>query len=226
MSITLSTTGYCEATDVNALVQQFTIDTNSDPSTSEVESWITQDFSEINAVLRASGYAAPVAQSGGSLAASGGSIVAKDDVTISSTAMTLQGSGATLTGAAKHGDFFTVGSDAQRYMVMEDRFVSDGEVTIEFTPPLESEVSAGDTVTYAAASDGAAVLKKLNAHMTAIRVIYAAYSASADEAQSFAEPLERERDRIIEKIEKGQYEFPTAAIPSLGVMGTAKLVRC
>lgn len=226
MAITLSTTGYCEATEVNALLQQFTIDTNSDPSTSEVEAWITQDFSEINAILRASGYAAPVAQAGGSLAASGGTIVTKEAVTISSTAMTLQGSGATLTGAAKRGDFFTVGSDAQRYMVLEDRYVSGGEVTIEFVPPLEEEVSSGATVTYTAVSDAPAVLKKLNASMTAIRVIYAAYSASADEAQTFAEPLERERDRLVEKIEKGQYEFPTAAIPSPGVMGTVKLVRC
>ena len=86
MAITLSTTGYCEASDVGAMVQQFTIDTNSAPSTAETDAWISEDFGEINAVLRAAGYAAPVAQAGGSL---GGTVLLKDKAGLMNSSISL-----------------------------------------------------------------------------------------------------------------------------------------
>ena len=176
MAITLSTTGYCEASDVAAMVQQFTIDTNSDPSTAETEAWISQDFGEINAVLRAAGYAAPVAQSGGSL---GGTVLLKDTAGLMNSTLSLKASSGSLTGSVRRGDFFTISGDNQRYMATRDDIVnSDGQIVVAIVPWVEVEAAANTAVTYTAVVDAPKLLKGLNATMTAIRVQRAAYSSS------------------------------------------------
>ena len=151
MAITLSTTGYCEATDVQAMVQQFTIDTNSNPSTAEVEAWISEDFGEINAILRAAGYAAPVAQAGGSL---GGTVLLKDTANLMDSILSLKASSGSLTGAVRRGDFFTVSGDGQRYMATQDEIVnSDGEIVVVVEPWVEVKAAVNTAVTYTAVVD-------------------------------------------------------------------------
>lgn len=225
MAITLSSTGYCEASDVGALVQQFVIDANSDPSTTEVEGWITEDFHEINALLRGAGYVAPVAQAGGSLSAGGGSIVTAEAAVVGATSIKLQGSGGTLVGAAVRGDYMLIGSDAQRYMVTEDVNAADGEVSVYIAPPLELAATSGAAITYTQNPGASQILAKLNAYMTAVRVVQAAYSASAEAAADVAAPMVAERDRMIDAVIEGRYDMPSAAVERKGSMGTVKLVR-
>ena len=223
MAITLSTTGYCEASDVAAMVQQFTIDTNSDPSTAETEAWISQDFGEINAVLRAAGYAAPVAQSGGSL---GGTVLLKDTAGLMNSTLSLKASSGSLTGSVRRGDFFTISGDNQRYMATRDDIVnSDGQIVVAIVPWVEVEAAANTAVTYTAVVDAPKMLKGLNAPMTAIRVQRAAYSSSGTSVDELVQPLIDDRDRILSGLQGGVYDIPTAAIETIAGGGTMSLLR-
>ena len=223
MAITLSTTGYCEASDVAAMVQQFTIDTNSDPSTAETEAWISQDFGEINAVLRAAGYAAPVAQSGGSL---GGTVLLKDTAGLMNSTLSLKASSGSLTGSVRRGDFFTISGDNQRYMATRDDIVnSDGQIVVAIVPWVEVEAAANTAVTYTAVVDAPKMLKGLNATMTAIRVQRAAYSSSGTSVDELVQPLIDDRDRILSGLQGGVYDIPTAAIETIAGGGTMSLLR-
>lgn len=227
MAITLSTDGYCQEADIEALLQQFPIDANSNPNSTEVEAWITQDFGEINAILRAAGYAAPVAQAGGSLQVSAGTITVQEAADAGNMVLRLVGSGGTLSGVAHKGDYFKVGSDPQIYMVQQPAWVDDaGEVNIYFAPALELDAAAAATVTFTASGDASAVLKKLNALMTGIRVVLAAYMASAADPDGILDPLKEERAEIIKAIRAGHYDFPSIpAAPSAKGLNTAKVVR-
>ena len=223
MAITLSTTGYCEASDVAAMVQQFVIDTNSDPSTAETEAWISQDFGEINAVLRAAGYAAPVAQSGGSL---GGTVLLKDTAGLMNSTLSLKASSGSLTGSVRRGDFFTISGDNQRYMASRDDIVnSDGQIVVAIVPWVEVEAAANTAVTYTAVVDAPKLLKGLNATMTAIRVQRAAYSSSGTSVDELVQPLIDDRDRILSGLQGGVYDIPTAAIETIAGGGTMSLLR-
>ena len=223
MAITLSTTGYCEATDVGAMVQQFTIDTNSDPSTAETEAWISEDFGEINAILRAAGYAAPVAQAGGSL---GGTVLLKDKANLMDSIISLKASSGSLTGTVRRGDFFVISGDGQRYMATRDDIVnSDGQIVVAIEPWIEVETAADTAVTYTAAVDAAKLLKGLNATMTAIRVQRAAYSSSGTSVDELVQPLIVERDRIIAGLQGGSYDIPSAAVETVAGGGTMSLLR-
>ena len=223
MAITLSTTGYCEASDVAAMVQQFTIDTNSDPSTAETEAWISQDFGEINAVLRAAGYAAPVAQSGGSL---GGTVLLKDTAGLMNGTLSLKASSGSLTGSVRRGDFFAISGDNQRYMATRDDIVnSDGQIVVAIVPWVEVEAAANTAVTYTAVVDAPKMLKGLNATMTAIRVQRAAYSSSGTSVDELVQPLIDDRDRILSGLQGGVYDIPTAAIETIAGGGTMSLLR-
>lgn len=223
MAITLSTTGYCEASDVAAMVQQFVIDTNSDPSTAETEAWISQDFGEINAVLRAAGYAAPVAQSGGSL---GGTVLLKDTAGLMNSTLSLKASSGSLTGSVRRGDFFAISGDNQRYMATRDDIVnSDGQIVVAIVPWVEVEAAANTAVTYTAVVDAPKLLKGLNATMTAIRVQRAAYSSSGTSVDELVQPLIDDRDRILSGLQGGVYDIPTAAIETIAGGGTMSLLR-
>ena len=223
MAITLSTTGYCEASDVAAMVQQFVIDTNSDPSTAETEAWISQDFGEINAVLRAAGDAAPVAQSGGSL---GGTVLLKDTAGLMNSTLSLKASSGSLTGSVRRGDFFTISGDNQRYMATRDDIVnSDGQIVVAIVPWVEVEAAANTAVTYTAVVDAPKLLKGLNATMTAIRVQRAAYSSSGTSVDELVQPLIDDRDRILSGVQGGVYDIPTAAIETIAGGGTMSLLR-
>jgi len=223
MAITLSTTGYCEASDVAAMVQQFVIDTNSDPSTAETEAWISQDFGEINAVLRAAGYAAPVAQSGGSL---GGTVLLKDTAGLMNSTLSLKASSGSLTGSVRRGDFFVISGDNQRYMATRDDIVnSDGQIVVAIVPWVEVEAAANTAVTYTAVVDAPKMLKGLNATMTAIRVQRAAYSSSGTSVDELVQPLIDDRDRILSGLQGGVYDIPTAAIETIAGGGTMSLLR-
>ena len=223
MAITLSTTGYCEATDVQAMVQQFTIDTNSNPSTAEVEAWISEDFGEINAILRAAGYAAPVAQAGGSL---GGTVLLKDTANLMDSILSLKASSGSLTGAVRRGDFFTVSGDGQRYMATQDEIVnSDGEIVVVVEPWVEVKAAVNTAVTYTAVVDAPKMLKSLHSTMTAIRVQRAAYSSSGTSTDDLVRPLMEERDRVIQGLQGGLYDIPTAAVETIAGSGTMSLLR-
>ena len=223
MAITISTTGYCEASDVAAMVQQFVIDTNSDPSTAETEAWISQDFGEINAVLRAAGYAAPVAQSGGSL---GGTVLLKDTAGLMNSTLSLKASSGSLTGSVRRGDFFVISGDNQRYMASRDDIVnSDGQIVVAIVPWVEVEAAANTAVTYTAVVDAPKMLKGLNATMTAIRVQRAAYSSSGTSVDELVQPLIDDRDRILSGLQGGVYDIPTAAIETIAGGGTMSLLR-
>ena len=225
MAITLSTDGYCELADVQALVQQYTIDSNSNPSSTQVENFIKQDFGEVNAILRATGYTAPVAQSGGQLA-SGGTILLKDKASLMDSILTLKANTGSLTGSVRRGDFITITGDAQRYMVTADDIVnSDGQITIEIAPWIEVETVADTAVTYTAASDASKILKTLNSLMTAIRVQNSAYSSVAQGVEDLVNPLVIERDRIIKYIQDGRYDIPSAEVETTAGGGTMSLLR-
>ena len=225
MAITLSTDGYCELADVQALVQQYTIDSNSNPTSTQVESFIKQDFGKINGLLRATGYSAPVAQQGGQLA-SGGTINLKDDADLMDTVITLKANTGSLTGSVRRGDFIVIASDAQRYMITADDIVnSDGEITIQITPWIEIKSNANTAVTYTAASDASKILKSLNSLMTAIRVQNSAYSSVAQGVDELIDPLVVERDRIIKNIQDGRYDIPSAEVETLAGGGSMYLLR-
>mgnify|MGYP003625010374 FL=1 len=223
MAITLSTTGYCEAADVAAMVQQFTIDTNSDPSTAETEAWISQDFGEINAILRAAGYAAPVAQSGGSL---GGTVLLKSTADLMTSVLSLKASSGSLTGSVRRGDFFTIAGDGQRYMATDDNIVnSDGEIVVAVVPWVEVKAEANTAVTFTAVVDAPKMFQSLNATMTAIRVQRAAYSSSGTSVDELVQPLIDERDRVIRGLQNGAYDIPSAVVEKIAGGGTMSLLR-
>lgn len=60
MSINLGTDGYCEATDIQGRIQQFTISATSKPTVTQVETEITNSFNLINGYLDTGGYTVPV----------------------------------------------------------------------------------------------------------------------------------------------------------------------
>lgn len=222
MSITLSTDGYCEATDIAALLQTLTIDANSDPSTTEVEGFITQYFGELGGMLVGANYVHPVSQAGGSLTVSAGTITTQDAAYAGDLSVRLVGSGGTLSGVTRLGDFLTVGSDGQRYGVRQYAEVDDdGEVGVLFSPPLEVDAPAGSTVTYTSGSGGAAVLKQLNAHGAAVLTARAAYGPEFDTSE-----LAAERDRLFDGVKKGSIVLLGAdRMEPTRTMGTARLMR-
>ncbi|MAK37399.1 MAG: hypothetical protein CMC15_14685 [Flavobacteriaceae bacterium] len=225
MAITLSTDGYCELADVQALLQQYTIDSNSNPSSTQVENFIKQDFGEINAILRSTGYSAPVPQQGGQLA-SGGTINLKNKANLMDTVLTLKANTGSLTGSVRRGDFIIIAGDNQRYMITSDDIVnSDGEITVEISLGVEVENNADTQVTYTAVNDGAKIFKTLNALMTAIRVQNSAYSSVAQGVDELTDPLIVERDRIIKNIQDGRYDIPSAEVESVAGGGTMYLLR-
>ena len=220
MAITLSTDGYCEATDVAALLQNLTISTTSKPTTAQVETMITEDFGEINAMLVAANIVAPVAQAGGSLTASPGTIAIKSAEVIGVSSVVLEGSGGTLVGVAKEDDFIVITGDAQRYYFTEDRLTDGGEVTVLIRPALELALSGGEAVTYTAAVGAANIVKKLNSLMTAIRTARAAYGTDADVGA-----MPEERDRLMKNIETHKVHLPGADEVEVGASGIARLMR-
>ena len=223
MAITLSTTGYCEASDVSALMQQFEIDANSDPNTTEVEAWITEDFHLLNAILRRAGYAAPVAQGGGSLAATSGNITIASAASITSTSITLTGTG--LAGNVRVGDYLTIAGQAQVYMVCVPAHANSGEISVNIAPALEEDAAAAAVVTFSANSGAAQILKKLNALDTATRVTTAAYSATGDDGLDAAAGLRVEADALRAMITGGQLDLPSVEQPSVGKQSTTHLIR-
>lgn len=223
MAITLSSDGYCEADDVTALIQQFEIDANSDPNTTEVEAWITEEFHLINAQLRRAGYAAPVAQAGGSLAVTSGDITVESAASITATAVTLTGTG--LTGTVREGDYLTIAGQSQVYMVCAGNYAADAEITVSIAPALEEAAAAGAVVTFTANTGAAQILKKLNALDTAIRVQVAAYSATGDDGLDPAAGLRLEAEAVRELIVTGQLDLPSVERPMPGKQGTAHLIR-
>ena len=223
MAITLSSTGYCEASDVAALIQQFEIDANSDPSTTEVEAWITEDFHVLNAILRRAGYAAPVAQGGGSLAVTSGNITVASAASISNTAVTLTGTG--LDGNVRVGDYLTIAGQDQVYMVCAPNHVNGGELSVSIAPALEEDAAAGAVVTFTANSGAAQILKKLNALDTAARVVVAAYSATGDDGADPAAGFKAEADALRDMVTGGHLDLPSVAQPTPGRQGTTQLIR-
>tara|TARA_R100001530_G_scaffold82908_1_gene57785 strand:+ start:747 stop:1427 length:681 start_codon:yes stop_codon:yes gene_type:complete len=225
MAITLSTDGYCEASDVAALLQSLTIDASSDPSTTEVEGFITEYFGELGGMLVGANYVHPVSQSGGSLTVSGGgSIVTKDAAYAGNTWLTFQGSGGTISGIVRQGDSFTLGA-AQRYGVLRWAEVSDaGDMAVEFAPGLEADASASSTVTYTSGAGAANVLKHLNALGVAVKTVMAAYGPDADEA--ILGPVRDERDRLYGGIKDRSIILLGAdRMDTTRTAGTAKLMR-
>ena len=223
MAITLSTDGYCQLADVQALIQQFTIDANSSPSTTEAETWITEDFHVINATMRGSGYAAPVAQAGGSLKVSAGNITVKDAASIGATSINFNGTG--LEGNVVSGDWFTLAGDNQRYSIIEENDAQDAEIGVAFVPDLELDAAAGTVAAFVANPGASAVLKKLNALSTVIRVYQGAYSATGDGAADAITPLVADRDLITKGITSGTYDFPSIAKPDGDRLHVSTLVR-
>jgi glyceraldehyde-3-phosphate dehydrogenase/erythrose-4-phosphate dehydrogenase len=59
MAIALGTDGYCEAADVQGQTGK-TYTANTAPTTTEVETAITEEFHRMNGVLKGAGYAVPV----------------------------------------------------------------------------------------------------------------------------------------------------------------------
>lgn len=225
MTITLSTDGYCAATDVAALLQSLTIDANSDPSTTEVEGFITQYFGEMGGMLVGANYVHPVSQAGGSLAVSAGSIVTEQAAYTGDMSVRLQGSGGTLTGVVRPGDFLTFAGHAQRYGVLEWAEVDgDGDVGVRLSPMLEQDVAAGTTVTFTSGSGAANVLKRLNALGAAVMTVRAAYGPDADAA--IIDPLTTERDRLFDAIKTGAIVLLGAdRLQGSRTLGSAKLIR-
>ena len=227
MAITLSTDGYCVLADVQSLIQQYTIDSNSNPSSTQVEAWISQDFGEINALLRATGYVSPVPQQGGQLAPPAGQTIRlKTKANLMDSILNLKSSSGSLVGSIRRGDFFTITDDNQRYMVTDDDIVnSDGEITAEISPWIELETNADTIITYTAINDASNILKSLNAHMSAIRVQNSAYSSVAQGVEDLVNPLVSERNRIIENIQNGRYDIPSVEIETVSGGGTMSLIR-
>lgn len=224
MAIALSSTGYCELSDVQALLQQFTIDANSDPSTAEVEAWVTEEFHLANAMLRRAGYAAPVAQGGGSLNVTSGNITLGQAHLEGNTSVLLTGTG--LNGSVMRGDSLTIAGDSQPYMVLFDAYANDdSEISPSISPPLELDASSGAVVTFTAGSGAASVLKKLNALSAAIRVVPAAYSAYGDGVEEIVAPLRAERDELRDMIKSGALDLPSIAKPDTSGSGVARLLR-
>ncbi len=223
MTITLSTDGYCAAADVAALLQSLTIDANSDPSTTEVEGFVTQYFGELGGMLVGANYVHPVSQSGGSLTTAG-TIVTKDAAYANDFTIAMQGSGGAISGVVRLGDFFTLGA-AQRYGVLQGSEVDDdGNVLVTFSPPLEADATAGTTVTYTSGAGAANVLKQLNTLGAACLTVTAAYGPDADSA--ILGPLQAERDRLFGAIKnKSIILLGADRMVTTRTAGTSKLVR-
>ena len=222
MAITLSTDGYCEATDVAAILQQLTIDANSDPSTTEVEGFITQYFGELGGMLVGANYVHPVSQSGGSLAVASGNITTEIAAFTGNTWLSFQGTG--LAGVVRQGDFFTLGA-TQRYGVLQWAEVDDdGKVSVQFSPGLEDDAAASTTVTYTSGAGAANVLKRLNVLGAAVLTVTAAYGPDADAA--ILDPLMGERDRLFDGVRRNQIHLLGAdRMTTTRTVGTARLVR-
>lgn len=206
MAITLSETGYCEAADVGALVQQLTIDATSDPTTAEVEAFITEDFHIINAMLVAAKYTVPVSQSGGSLAVTSGNITTSQAHFMGGRSIALTGTG--LDGSVQFGDMVTIASQAQKYMVNLPAQADDaGGIVVPISPELEEDVSTGTVVTYTASVAAKNILKRLNALGTALVTLQAAYSSAGGTLGEDYEQLEAQREKLFDQIAKGTIQL-------------------
>ena len=199
MAITLSLDGYGAATDGAAELQQLTIDATSEPTTTQVEGFITQFFAEIGGVMVGANYVHPTAQAGGSLAASAGNVVVKDQAYTGDLFLRVHGSGGTISGMVKFGDTFTIAGQAQRYFVKQYAEVDDSdELQFGFSPALEEDAAPSAVVTFTAGAGAARILKRLNVVGASIYTLRAAYGPEAD-----TEQLEEERDRMMAGIANG-----------------------
>ena len=195
MAITLSLDGYCEATDVAAELQQLTISTTSEPTTAQVEAFITEEFALIGGMLIGSNYTHP----GGSLAVSAGTIIVVESAYMGGTSVRLQGSGGTLSGSVQKGDFVTFAGDAQPYFITKYAEVDDdGDIGLTFSPQLERDSPAATVATYTAGAGAGRILKRLNVLCAAIRTMRAAYGPEVD-----VEDLITSRDRIWDGVANG-----------------------
>ena len=180
MAIALSETGYCTAADVAMLIQQLTIDSTSDPSTAEVESFITDDFHMINGMLAAQNIAVPVSQSGGSLSVASGNITTNKAHTMGDRDVELTGS--SLAGSVRYGDMLSFAGATQKYMAnMPAEATDDNTIAVPIAPSLETDIASGTVVTYTSAAGAANVLMRLNALGAAVLTMMAAYGSAGGE---------------------------------------------
>ena len=206
MTITLSETGYCAATDVGALLQQLTIDSGSDPTDAEVEAFITQDFHVINGMLVGQDYSVPVAQAGGSLAVDSGNFTTSQAHSMGDRSVALTGTG--LDGYAQRGDFITFASQTQKYMVNLDATADDSNgIVLPIAPALETDLASGVVVTYTASVNAKNILKHLNALGAALRTMLAAYGAAGGVLGDDYEALKEMREELFSSIKKGDVQL-------------------
>lgn len=195
MAITLSENGYCVATDVAALVQQLTIDSTSDPSTTEVESFITDDFHLINGMLAAQNIAVPVSQSGGSLSVASGNITTNKTHTMGDRDVELTGS--SLTGSVQSGDMITFAGATQKYMTnLPAEATDDNTIAVPIAPALETDIASGTVVTYTSATGAKNILKRLNAVGAAVLTLMSAYGSAGGELGEDYEALLAQRTTL------------------------------
>jgi hypothetical protein len=224
LAITLSSTGYCEASDVGSLLTQWGVSATDDPTEAEIEGWITEDFEQINARLRGNNFAAPVAQAGGSLSVTSGNITLNVAVDEGDTVLQLDGTG--LAGVVRAGDWFLITGDAQRYMATREAVVSDdNEVVVYISPSVEVALAAGTAVTFNGSAGPAVVLKKLNAHMVAKRVLLSKFAGYDEAGGGYLEPFQTEIDKLEREIDTGKYDFPSLSRPKQGGRLNAQVVR-
>ena len=206
MTITLSETGYCAATDVGALLQQLTIDSGSDPTDAEVEAFITQDFHVINGMLVGQDYSVPVAQAGGSLAVDSGNITTSQVHYMGGRTLALTGTG--LDGSVQFGDMVTLASQAQKYMVNLPAQADDSNgIVVPISPALEEDVPTATVATYTASVAAKNILKRLNALGTAIVTLQAAYSSAGGTLGEDYEQLVAQRKELFDQIAKGTIQL-------------------
>ena len=176
MAISLSETGYCEVADVAALLQQLTISATSDPTTTEVEGYITDDFHVINGMLAAQNIAVPVSQSGGSLSVASGNITTNKAHTMGDRDVELTGS--SLSGSVRFGDVLALAGATQKYMInMPAEATDDNTIAAPIAPALETDVASGTVVTYTSSTSAKHVLKRLNALGAAVQTLLSAFGA-------------------------------------------------
>ena len=206
MAITLSETGYCIATDVAALVQQLTISSSSDPTTTEVEGFITDEFHTINGMLSAQHIVVPVSQVGGSLAVSAGNITTNKTHTIGDRDVELTGT--SLTGSVQRGDMLTFAGATQKYQVnLPAEATDDSTISVPIAPALETDIASGTVATYTTTALAKNVLKKLNALGAAVMTLMAAYSAAGGDLGEDYNALVALHDGLWSNIQTGQIQL-------------------
>ena len=206
MAITLSEDGYCAATDVAALLQQLTIDANSDPTTTEVEGFITEEFHIVNGMLAGLGLVVPVSQAGGTLTVTSGNKTTNAAYTMGVDDVVITGTG--LDGFAQRGDLVTFAGHSQKYMINQDAKANDSnQITLAIAPPLEVDVAAGVVVTYTASAHAKNVLKRLNALGASRATLLAAYASGGSDVGEDYEVLKDQYERLFGQIHDGKVQL-------------------